>query len=116
MMRRIFSVLVVIPLAVVLIALSVANRASVPLRIDVFDPQNPALTIHAPLFIWLFGAMAIGILAGGIGAWFAQGKHRRAERMYKQEAKKLRFEADSKQAGNGAKDKPLSLAASASRG
>jgi uncharacterized integral membrane protein len=94
MIRRVISVLIVIPLAIMLIALAVANRASVPLRLDVFNPQNPALTLNAPLFVWLLGAVAIGVVAGGIGAWFAQGKHRKLERKYKREASKLRYEVE----------------------
>ncbi|MCB1991097.1 MAG: LapA family protein [Geminicoccaceae bacterium] len=94
MIRRLISIFITIPLAIVLIALAVANRGSVPLRFDVFNPQNPALTINAPMFLWLLGAVAVGVLAGGIGAWFAQGKHRRMERHYKKEAASLRFEVD----------------------
>ncbi|MFZ2100580.1 MAG: LapA family protein [Oricola sp.] len=94
MIRRLITIFITIPLAIVLIALAVANRGSVPLRFDVFNPQNPALTINAPMFIWLFAAIAIGVLAGGIGAWLAQGKHRKMERRYKKEADSLRFAAD----------------------
>ena len=116
MMRRIFSVLVVIPLAIVLIALSVANRSPVPLRLDVFDPLNPALTVQAPLFIWLFGAMAIGVLAGGVGTWISQGKHRRMERQHRNEARKLRFEADSRQTGDNGPGNSIALARTADQG
>ena len=44
--------------------------------------------------MWLFAAAAVGVVAGGVGAWFAQGKHRRQERTYKQEAQKLRYEVE----------------------
>ena len=91
MIRRLITILILVPLAIVLIALAVANRGQVPLRLDVFNPENPALTLNAPMFIWLFAAVAIGVLAGGIGAWFAQGKHRKLERRYKKEADSLRF-------------------------
>ncbi|WP_306117324.1 MULTISPECIES: LapA family protein [unclassified Roseitalea] len=94
MLRRILYVLILIPLAIMLIALMVANRRSVPLSIDVFNPGNPALTYEAPLFVWLFCAAAIGIVAGGVGAWLAQGKHRKQERSYKREAQKLRYEVE----------------------
>lgn len=94
MMRRIFNVLILIPLAIALIALTVANRTVVPLSIDVFNPGNPALTYQAPLFVWLFGAAAIGVVCGGAGAWLAQGKHRRQERSLKRETRKLRDEVE----------------------
>jgi uncharacterized integral membrane protein len=110
MIRRIVTILIVIPLAIVLIALAVANRESVPLRLDVFNPQNPALTINAPFFVWLFAAIAIGVVAGGVGAWFAQGKHRKMERKYKREAKKLRYEVNDRQGDAKSSGKNLALA------
>jgi uncharacterized integral membrane protein len=106
MIRRLISIFITIPLAIVLIALAVANRGSAPLRFDVFNPQNPAMTIDAPMFIWLLGAMAVGVLAGGIGAWFAQGKHRKMERRYKKEAATLRYEVEDKKRGKDEEAKP----------
>ena len=43
MIRRLISIFITIPLAIVLIALAVANRGTAPLHFDVFNPQNPAL-------------------------------------------------------------------------
>ncbi|MDZ7823985.1 MAG: LapA family protein [Ahrensia sp.] len=94
MIRKILYVLILIPLAIILIALMVANRSVVPLSLDVFNPSNPDLTLNAPLFIWLFGSAAIGIVVGGIGSWFAQGKHRKLERKFKKEAQELRYEME----------------------
>ena len=34
------------------------------------------------------------VVAGGVGAWIAQGKHRKRERRYKKEADSLRFEVE----------------------
>ncbi|QKV19557.1 LapA family protein [Oricola thermophila] len=94
MIRRLITLFITIPLAIVLIALAVANRHSVPLHLDVFNSQNAALTVHAPMFLWLLSAVAIGVLAGGIGTWIAQGKHRKMERRYKKEAASLRYEVE----------------------
>lgn len=104
MIRKIIFVLFLIPLAIVLIALTVANRGAVPLSLDVFNPANPALTFHAPLFVWIFCALAIGVVVGGIGSWFAQGKHRKKERLYKKEADKLRYEKENGPATNQKSD------------
>lgn len=93
-MRRIFNVLILIPLAIVLIALMVANRTSVPFSVDVFNPGNPALTVHAPLFVWLVLAAMIGVVVGGFGAWLKQGKYRKQGRDAEKEAKKLRYEVE----------------------
>jgi uncharacterized integral membrane protein len=102
MIRRLIAIFITIPLAIILIALAVANRGSVPLRFDIFNPQNPALTVNAPMFIWLLAAVAVGVLAGGIGAWIAQGKHRKMERRYKKEAASLRFEVEDTKRKSGA--------------
>lgn len=112
MIRRLITIFITIPLAIILIALAVANRGSVPLRLDVFDPDNPALTIQAPMFIWLLGALALGVLAGGIGAWFAQGKHRKMERRYKKEAATLRYEVEDRKRKAGEETTGRSLALS----
>lgn len=101
MIRRIVTIVILIPIAVILIALAVANRHSVPLRLDIFNPQNPALTINAPFYLWLLAAVAFGILAGGIASWFSQGKHRRQERKYKREADKLRYEVEDRRRRSG---------------
>ena len=92
MIRKIIFVLILIPLAIVLIALTVANRQRVSLNLDVFNPSNAALSFEAPFFVWLFGAAAIGIIVGGTGSWFAQSKHRKKERAYKKEVQHLRYE------------------------
>ncbi len=62
--KRVITIVILVPLAVILIALSVANRETIGLTIDPFNPGNPALTYQAPLFIWLFGALILGALIG----------------------------------------------------
>ncbi|MEO1746877.1 MAG: LapA family protein [Pseudomonadota bacterium] len=105
MVKRIVLVFFTIPIAVVLIALAVANRAAAPVSLDVFSPGNPALTYSAPMFVWLLGAMAIGVLIGGLATWFAQGKHRKLERRFKREADELRYEVEDVKAKVKAADK-----------
>lgn len=109
MLRKIIFVLILIPLAIVLIALTVANRQSVSLNLDVFNPSNGALSFDAPFFVWLYAAGALGVLVGGIGSWFAQSKHRKKERAYKKEVQHLRYEM--KEAGVGEKKKASSALA-----
>lgn len=93
--KRVITIVILVPLAVVLIALSVANRETVGLTIDPFNPGNPALTYQAPLFIWLFGTLIFGALIGAAITWLTQGKHRRRERRYKKEASELLERAES---------------------
>ncbi len=57
MVNRFLLILVFVPLAVVLIALAVANRGLSAFTIDPFNPGNPALTVELPLFVLLFAAL-----------------------------------------------------------
>ena len=80
MLNRIVTVLVFIPLAIVLIALAVANRGPAAFTIDPFNPGNPGLTVSLPLFVLLFAALAIGLVVGGVATWLRQGRYRKAAR------------------------------------
>ncbi|ATU93068.1 LapA family protein [Phyllobacterium zundukense] len=93
MVNRIVVALILVPLAIILIALSVANRGAVSLTIDPFNPGNPLLSYSAPLFVWLFIALIIGLVLGSLATWYNQGKHRKLARQRKLEAELLRKEA-----------------------
>lgn len=80
MLNRVMTVVVFIPLAIVLIALAVANRTPVNFTLDPFNPGNPALTVSLPLFVFLFGALALGLIIGSIATWFRQGRYRKLAR------------------------------------
>ncbi len=88
--RRIIALVILVPLAVILIALSVANRAPVSLTLDPFNSGNETLTYNAPFFVWLFGALAIGIIFGAVVTWLAQGRHRKSARRSQKEADQIR--------------------------
>ncbi|RVC41246.1 DUF1049 domain-containing protein, partial [Mesorhizobium sp. M4A.F.Ca.ET.090.04.2.1] len=66
MFNRFMLVVVFVPLAVVLIALAVANREPIAFTLDPFNPGNPALTLKLPLFVFLFLALAIGMIVGSM--------------------------------------------------
>jgi hypothetical protein len=61
MFGRLVTILILVPLAIVLVALAVANRAPVAFTIDPFNPGNPGLTLSLPLFVLLFAALALGL-------------------------------------------------------
>lgn len=90
MLNRILIVLVVVPIAVVLVALAVANRAPAAFTADPFNPGNPALTVQMPLFFMLFGAMALGLVIGSLATWLKQGRYRRLARQRERDAQTLR--------------------------
>jgi uncharacterized integral membrane protein len=93
MINRLVLIVIVVPLAIVLVALAVANRDAASFTMDPFNPGNPALTIEAPLFVLLLLAMALGMLAGGIATWLRQGRYRKLARQRGQEAERLRRQA-----------------------
>jgi uncharacterized integral membrane protein len=90
MLNRILIVLVVVPIAIVLVALAVANRAPAAFTADPFNPGNPALTVQLPLFFMLFGALALGLVIGSMATWLKQGRYRRLARQREREAQTLR--------------------------
>jgi uncharacterized integral membrane protein len=98
MFRRFFWIIVMIPAAIILIALSVANRNVVPFTIDPFTPGNPALTFSAPLFMYLFASLAVGLILGSVITWLAQGRYRANARRATAEVASLRKEAQAREA------------------
>ena len=94
MFQRILTTLFAFVMAVVLVALAVANRRIVEFVLDPFNPQAPALSISMPFFYYLFASLIVGVLLGGFAVWFAQGKWRRVARQRTQEALKWRSEVE----------------------
>lgn len=80
MVNRLLIVVIVIPIAVVLIALAVANRGLTAFTLDPFNPGNPALTLELPLFALLFATLALGMVIGSLATWFKQGRYRKLAR------------------------------------
>jgi len=89
-MNRFLKIVVFIPLAIVLVALAVANRAATPFTIDPFNPGNPGLTVQWPLFVYLFAALALGLVIGSVATWLRQGRYRKLARESTSELQVLR--------------------------
>jgi uncharacterized integral membrane protein len=92
-MAAFLKALILLPIAILVVLLAIANRAPVLLSLDPISP-TPQFSVTLPLYAVLFGAVALGVVIGGIGAWLAQAKHRRAEREYRREARELRQETE----------------------
>jgi hypothetical protein len=90
MVNRVVLIVILVPLAVILIALAVANRELVAFTVDPFNPGNPALTLTLPLFIFLFLALGLGMVIGSTATWFRQGRYRKLARQRGVEAESLR--------------------------
>jgi uncharacterized integral membrane protein len=90
MISRIVLIVILVPVAVVLIALAVANRGLASFTVDPFHPGNPALTVQMPLFVYLFAALALGMVIGALITWLRQGRYRAQARRRGHEVERLR--------------------------
>ena len=97
MIRRLVQILIYLPLAVILIVLSVANRHPVTISLDPFGGAEPSLSVSIPLFLIILGALFIGVVIGGAAAWFSQGKWRKRARRSREEAAQWRYRLDETQ-------------------
>jgi Lipopolysaccharide assembly protein A domain len=93
MWRKLVLALVVVPLGALLVALAVVNRKAATLVLDPFGGGEPRLSLEAPLFLFLIGAFAVGLIVGGIATWLGQGKWRRTARAEAREAREARRQA-----------------------
>ncbi len=93
-MKTFLKWLVLAPVGLVLLAFAIANRQPVRVVLDPLPGEYADFQITAPLFLILFLAMGVGVLAGGIVTWLAQGRYRRAARHARADVERLRTEAD----------------------
>ena len=94
MIRRFATALILVPLAILLLCLAVANRQSVIVSFDPFDSAHPALTRALPLYALMLLLVIGGVLVGGVAAWLRQGRWRRAARLADAQARELRVEVE----------------------
>jgi uncharacterized integral membrane protein len=94
MLKKLVNVLVLIPIGIVLIVLSVANRQAVTLALNPFRPEDSVLSVTAPFFVYLFLAVIFGMVIGSFATWFSQGKYRKRARNEANEAVKWHAEAE----------------------
>jgi uncharacterized membrane protein YciS (DUF1049 family) len=99
-MRGILKAIILVPLALVAVAFAVGNKANVKVSFDPFA-GSPDYMIEPPLFAVVFVALILGVLLGGIATWIGQGRHRRAERMYRRDVERLRSDVDRMRASSG---------------
>jgi uncharacterized integral membrane protein len=93
-MRKLLRWLVLVPLAILLVLLAVANRAPVILSLDPFSSEAPAFAVKLPLFVALLLAVVIGVVIGGVAAGIGRLRWRHRARRAEREAEKLSAEND----------------------
>jgi uncharacterized integral membrane protein len=96
--RKILAAIILVPLAVVIVALAVANRQNVTLSFDPFNPDAPAASQTLPLFVLIIMLLIAGALIGGAAAWLRQRYWRRHARWLEQQVTALRSENDAMRA------------------
>ena len=52
------------------------------------------MSLVLPFYVYIFGALVLGVLAGGAAVWLGQGRWRRSARVRGQEASRWHAEAD----------------------
>lgn len=98
MVKKLVNILVLIPIGIVLIVLSVANRQSVTLALNPFRPEDSMLSVTAPFFVYLFLAVIFGLVVGSAATWCTQHKYRKRARSEATEAVKWHTEAEKQKA------------------
>jgi uncharacterized integral membrane protein len=104
MIRKILAAIVLVPLAIVIVGLAVANREIVSISFDPFNSVNPAFALKAPLFVLVLLLVIVGVFIGGVAAWMRQGKWRRVARRLDGEVRAARAEVDTMRAELAARD------------
>jgi uncharacterized integral membrane protein len=89
-MRKFFTALIVIPLALIFIVFAVANRHFVTVSFDPFNTTDPAISVSLPLFALIIAVAILGVVAGGLATWFGQRRWRRAARQHEADARTAR--------------------------
>jgi uncharacterized integral membrane protein len=92
MLRRIVFVFILAPLALLMVALAVANRAKVTISFDPFSATHPAFAATLPLWGLAFILLIVGVVIGGVAAWLAQRRWRGAARRLEAENRALKAE------------------------
>lgn len=89
---------ILLPLALVLMTgFAIANRHGVAISLDPFP-----LALDAPLYGVIFAAVFVGLLLGGLAAWWRQRRWRREARWLRREVKRLKREAEAAEAAPAA--------------
>src|SRR5262245_64005462 len=99
-MRKLVAALILVPISVLLVALAVVNRKPVMLGLNPFD-ANAGFGIEAPLFLFLLGAFALGLVIGGLATLLGRGKWRKKDRVGASGGSNWRREVDRWEEGGG---------------
>ncbi len=94
MFRNLLRAIVLIPVAIILVAWALANRAPVVVSFDPFNASEPAFALSVPLYAVCFVVLIAGVLIGGAATWLKQGRWRRARARLAAENNVIRTELE----------------------
>jgi len=94
MIQKIVRALVLVPLAILIVSLAVANRQSVLISFDPFNTTDPAFSLALPLYALILLLIIVGVVVGGIASWLRQSRWRSRARMAEAQARELKAEND----------------------
>ncbi len=87
-----------IPLALLFAFFALANRQDIQLSVDPISPDSPFVgPFPVPLFIVIYGALMLGIVFGGVGAYVGQHKKRAEVRALRKENSNLRQQLETQE-------------------
>ncbi len=94
-------------LAIILIAVALANRELVTVRLltdDLSAVTGIAGSVTLPLFLVVFGGIVAGLLIGFVWEWFREHKHRAAAVTHRRDKDRLQREVSRLKATNAETD------------
>lgn len=94
MIARIVGLVCSFVAAVLLVTIAVANRHSVRLVLDPFNPQQPVISAELPFYVYLFAMLIVGVIVGGMATWLNQGRWRRLARERTREMQRYKGETE----------------------
>jgi len=95
-MRRFLFIVILVPLAIVMVILSVANRGAVTFSLDPFGGN--ALSVAGPLFVFLFVALLLGGRRISKTTKLRQSRWRQAARVARAEVARLKGDLERQRA------------------
>jgi hypothetical protein len=93
-MKRFLKALLLFLIGCAIAAFAVANRQPVRFIADPFINRDRALSVEAPLFIYLFIALFAGLFLGAAAVWTGQRHWRKAAHLKSREAAVWKREAE----------------------
>src|SRR6516164_3636859 len=98
-MKRFLKVFLLVLIGCAIVAFAVANRHPVRFIADPFINRDRALSVEAPLFVYLFIALFAGLFLGAAAVWTGQRHWRKAAQMRSKEVALWKREAETLKAG-----------------